>query len=399
MKKIISKILLLSLVLSLFSPLTVNAEQMTFGQILDDLTKAENDYNKNKESISNQQYQISSDNKTINNLKDEIESIRIETENLTDEIEQSEKDIAKKSEQTKNIISYLQMSQGENIYLEYAFGTETVTDLVYRLAVVEQISEYNNQVITELQELIEKNENKKVELADTEKKHEQKIESLNKEIQRLTNNIASLGSLSPSLEQEVKSKQERVNYYKEQGCKNRSDVIGIDCAVTTSNAYFSRPIKNGYITSFVGYRWGSLHRGLDMGSSYGRNTALYSIGNGVITSIWQDGAGAKCVNVEYKTTNGQYYTAIYAHMSRYGNIYEGMKVNPDTILGYMGDTGLAYGVHLHLELWPCRLYVDNKCSTWNKYTSFVESQFKSGFKGAESAISFPNRTYQTWTTK
>lgn len=399
MKKTISKILLLSLVISLFSPLTVYAEQMTYGQILDDLTKAKKEYDDNKQSINNQQSQISSDNRSINNLKDEIAKMEEETSTLQKEIEDSEADIAKKKEQTKNIILYLQMSQGDNIYLEYAFGTETVTDLVYRLAVVEQITEYNEQVIKDLQNLIESNENRKKELAQTQKKHEEKIENLNNEIKRLTNNIASLGSLSPSLEQEVKSKQERVNYYKEQGCKNRSDIIGIDCAVTTTNAYFSRPIKNGYITSFIGYRWGSLHRGLDMGSSYGRNTALYSIGNGVITSIWQDGAGAKCVNVEYKTTNGQYYTAIYAHMSKYGNIYEGMKVNSDTILGYMGDTGLAYGVHLHLELWPCRLYVDNKCSTWSKYTSFVASKFNSGFKGAESVINFPNKTYMTWNTK
>ena len=137
-----------------------------------------------------------------------------------------------------------------------------------------------------------------------------------------------------------------------------------------------------------------------MGSPNGKNTPLYSIGNGIITQKYIDGYGALCVVVQYQDRNGKYYSALYAHMSRYGsNIYVGRKVDSNTILGYMGDTGYAFGVHLHLELWPCRLYVDSQCSTWNKYVNFVAQQYKNGFRGAESVISFPNRTYQTWYTK
>ena len=76
-----------------------------------------------------------------------------------------------------------------------------------------------------------------------------------------------------------------------------------------------------------------------------------------------------------------------------------MQVNSNTILGYMGNTGYAFGVHLHLEVWPCRLYGDSNCSSWSKYVSFAERKFREGFKGAESVISFPNRTYQTWYNK
>lgn len=399
MKKIFKRSIEFILIIYLVLPVGVNAEVTTFGQVLDDLSKAEEELRKNQQSINYNKNQIYRDNASIRSLQQEIEEMSVEADKLRNEIEEANDNIDKKKEQTKSIVSYLQMSGGENLYLEYVFGTETITDLVYRLAVVEQITEYNEKVVKDLEKLIKSNEDKKKELAEKEKKYEQKIVNLNSEISKLNSNISALGDLSPGLEQEVKTKKELVEYYKRQGCSNRGDRIGIDCATTTANAYFSRPMKSGYVTSFIGYRWGSLHRGIDLGSSTGRNTALYSIGYGVITSIWRDGYGANCVNVEYKGTDGTYYTAIYAHLSRYGNIYTGMKVTPDTILGYMGDTGYAFGVHLHLEVWPCRLYADSNCRTWNSYTSFVKRKFDSGFKGAESVISFPSRTYQTWYSK
>ena len=405
MKKIIVSSFAILFTLIMIIPTSVFATEyqladgVTFGQFQDDLAKAEKELNANNQSINNNKNQINADNATIKKLKSEIEEMGVETNKLQQEIAESNINIAERKKQTKDVISYYQMSQGENIYLEYVFGGDSITDLVYRLSIVEQITEYNEKVMKELEGLIEANEKRKVELANKEKECENKINSLNAEISKLTNSVSKLGELSPGLEQEVKTKRDLVDFYKNQGCKNRSDVIGKDCAVSSSNGQFSRPIKTGYITSFIGYRWGSLHRGLDMGSSLGRNTPLYSVGYGRITSIWRDGNGANNVNIEYRGRDGKYYTAIYAHLSRYGNIYKNMEVTPNTIIGYMGDTGFVTGVHLHLELWPCRLYVDKECKTWNSYVNFVSKQYKSGFKGAESVINFPSRTYQTWYTK
>ena len=399
MMKRIKKLFLLILLIPIVLPISANAEQLTYGQVLDDLATAERNLQNNKNSINGAKGQIKEDSATINNLKKEIEDMKVETEKLIKEIDDSNAEIESKKQQTKSVISYLQMSQGENIYLEYIFGGETITDIVYRMAVVEQITEHNDQVVHELEELIKKNNARKVELADKQKKSEEKIVALNNEIAKLNSKVSSLDGLSPGLEQEVKAKKDLVDYYKSQGCKSRNQVIGKDCAVGAGNGIFYRPIRKGYITSFIGYRWGSLHRGLDIGSPDGRNTPLYSVGYGRITSIWTDYYGAKCVNVEYKMGN-TYYTAIYAHMSRYGNIWTNMNVTPDTVLGYMGDTGHAYGVHLHLELWPCRLYADNNCRSWDSYTSYVKRLYDAGkSRGAESYISFPKSTYQYWYTK
>lgn len=398
MQKFCQYLFLALSVFIIFTPVVAYADGQTFGEMLDDLAQAEAELEANNNAIQNNENQIDENNATIQSLRNEILAMGKEAEELQQEIVDANAEIEAKKEQTKSLIEYLQLSQGENVYLEYAFGAETVTDLIYRLSVVEQIAEYNDNMVAELETMIQENEDRKVELANRQEEYEQKMVELNNEISSLNSSIQKLDSLGPGLEEQVEAKKSLVEYYRSQGCSNRSDVIGVDCAASTGNAMFSRPMRTGYVTSFIGYRWGSLHRGIDLGSSTGRNTPLYSIGYGVITDIYKDAYGALCVAVQYKY-GGEYYTAIYAHMSRYGNIYEGQEVTPNTILGYMGDTGYAFGVHLHLEVWPCRLYVDSECSNWSRYVSFVERQYGNGFRGAESVIAFPSTTYTTWYTK
>ena len=141
--KILKRSIEFVLIIYLVLPIGVNAEVTTYGQILDDLSKAEAELNKNQQSIKDSKNKMYKDNASINSLNQEIEEMSIEADKLREEIEEANTDIEEKKEQTKSIVSYLQMSGGENLYLEYVFGTETITDLVYRLAVVEQITEYN----------------------------------------------------------------------------------------------------------------------------------------------------------------------------------------------------------------------------------------------------------------
>ena len=388
------------LVIAFIFILPSNIYALTYGDVLDDLADAQAELDAHNRKINNIDSQIGYDNATIRNLKSEIEKMGNEVVTLQQEIADANVEIENKKEETKQLFAYLQLSGGENIYLEYIFDSDSVTDFIYRVAIVEQITKYNDDLVKELNEKIKANEKRKVDLANKQDEYAKRMENLSNEIQKLSGDKSALEESSPSLAIQVKSKKELVNYYKNQGCKNRGDRIGVDCAVTVSNGTFSRPIKQGYITSFVNYRWGSFHRGLDMGSSTGSNTPIYSIGNGVITSIYNDVYGALCIIVQYRTTSGKYYSALYAHLSRYASgLYVGKQVYTDTLLGYMGNTGHSFGVHLHLEVYPCRIYVDSECKTWNKYTAFAEQQFKNGYKGATSVISFPTRTYTTWYTR
>lgn len=105
------------------------------------------------------------------------------------------------------------------------------------------------------------------------------------------------------------------------------------------------------ITSVMGWRWGAMHTGIDI-SGTGFGSPIYAALDGVVTSAtWEGkcGAGAGyCVFIEHP--NG--YCSIYAHMA-YGSfaVSVGDHVSRGQIIGGMGATGYATGVHLHFEVW------------------------------------------------
>ena len=389
-KKIITSFLILGLILI---P-TIFPKAETLKDYKDLLNKyiAEQKANNNK---------INETDSQINSSKQEIENIKAEIQKNTEEIEQMRNDIVtynneikEKEIETKEIISYYQLSQQENLYLEYAFGAETITDLIYRMSVVEQLVEHNKNTIEDLNNKIKANQNREVELNQKEKEMTARQEELTKKISNLTGVKASLNENSISVAKQIEIYQEIVDGYEELGCKD-NDVIGKDCAVYTLTSGWSRPIDSGYVTSEFGYRWGSLHRAVDVSNKNPYNTKIYPVAVGTIVAKYYDSYGALTVVIEHKTLSGQYYSSLYTHMSKFApNIYVGKTVTPNDYIGYMGATGLAYGPHLHLEIAPCRLYnqSDKNCSSWSKYVSYVTKLYNSGsFSGPRELIYFPKQ--------
>lgn len=395
------KIAVAILSIILMTPL-VSVEAITLGEYESKLNAYIKEVNNTKAAINKTEGEINAANQNISNIKEEIKSMGREVQVLREEVAQFEDDIVAKDAETKKIVEYYQLSKSANSkVLEYAFGADNVTDLIYRLSVVEQLIEYNDEKVNELGDMIEENNKREVEINKTEKRLEEKELYLQDQVVSLGEERSSLQTAGVTAGQQVKIYQEIVTSYKKLGCKS-SDRIGIDCATSGDSGIFRRPTATGYITQEFGYtRPGYLHRGIDIGSSMKERTALYSIGSGRITSIYRDVYGALCLTIEYySASKGTYYTALYAHLSRYGNIYVGQKVTSNTIVGYMGNTGKSSGVHLHIEIIPCRLYnmSDSKCSSWSRYTNYVASLAKNGYKAGRAVISFPARRV-TWNSR
>jgi murein DD-endopeptidase MepM/ murein hydrolase activator NlpD len=106
----------------------------------------------------------------------------------------------------------------------------------------------------------------------------------------------------------------------------------------------SWPTVGGYISSHVGYRWGSYHKGIDIAGP--SNRAILAADNGtVVFAGYQGGFGNK---IEINHNNGM--KTIYAHLSSI-NVNVGQTVQRGQQIGVMGSTGNSTGVHLHFEVY------------------------------------------------
>lgn len=399
MKKIFGILLIIALLIS-FIPIPTKAE--TLKQYKELLEKEKAKYAANQASINKTQAEINSTNKEIENIKKEMISMAAEIGQLQEDVTSYKEEIEKKELQTKKLIEYLQLSGGENLYLEYAFGAESITDLIYRMSVVEQLTDYNEDVIKELKVLIEKCEEREKEINEKEKELSAKQEELGELVESLGEDKEALSESGVSVSKQIKFYEDTIKQYEKEGCKD-NDVIGVDCATTVSSGTWRRPTTSGYVTSEFKYRWGSLHRAVDVGNKKPYQTKIYAVAAGKITRIYYDYYGARVVLIEhYDAKTKTYYTSNYCHMSSYNpKIYVGMKVTSNTWIGYMGMSGKATGPHLHLEIFPCRLYnlADKNCSTWNKYVAYAKKLYNQGYKGPRGLINFPKGTYNSWSTR
>ncbi|GLB59206.1 M23 family metallopeptidase [Cytobacillus sp. NCCP-133] len=107
---------------------------------------------------------------------------------------------------------------------------------------------------------------------------------------------------------------------------------------------FAYPAVGGYISSKVGYRWGKMHKGIDIARPSDRT--IKAADNGMVVSAgWDGGYGNKIV-IDHN--NG--FRTVYAHLDSI-SVSAGQTVSKGSKIGIMGTTGDSTGVHLHFELY------------------------------------------------
>lgn len=105
------------------------------------------------------------------------------------------------------------------------------------------------------------------------------------------------------------------------------------------------PVKSYRFSSPFGWRWGRLHAGDDFAAPVGTPAVAMSSGT-VVFAGHQSGYGNK---VEIRYWDGT--VSYYAHLSQI-DVSVGDQVDPDEIVGAVGNTGVSTGPHLHLEIHP-----------------------------------------------
>lgn len=103
------------------------------------------------------------------------------------------------------------------------------------------------------------------------------------------------------------------------------------------------------VSSAFGYRIHPIykqriaHLGMDFTGKM--NTPIYATGDGKVIKVDKQRGHGKRIVIDH----GYGYKSIYAHLNGY-NVKRGKKVKRGEVIGYLGNTGLSTGPHLHYEI-------------------------------------------------
>jgi murein DD-endopeptidase MepM/ murein hydrolase activator NlpD len=109
------------------------------------------------------------------------------------------------------------------------------------------------------------------------------------------------------------------------------------------------------------YRVAKMHTGLDFTADIG--TEIYATGDGIVKAP----SGGSGYGLHIVLDHGFGYQTLYGHMSRMA-VRPGEKVKRGQIIGYVGNTGLSSGPHLHYEVIKNGVKVDPAYYFYNDLT-------------------------------
>lgn len=363
MKKIFSIFMICAtLFVYVVGPIEVNAasDPQTLGDLKDELAalkkkKAQND--------ANQKYtesQIKDRENAITAAEDAITKAQADIETAEQNIENSNVEIASLTEETKKLLEFSQQMKSKNAYVEFISGATSMTELVMRVAAVDQITAHNQETLENLEQLIKDNEQQKVELQKKQDDLTAQIATYQAKIESLYGDLESYDKFALDINTQIKTMQSLVDSYVKL-CANSSksylgdDELLTDCTNVPYNAGWLKPLKKGKITSTIGSRWGSYHNALDIGGNP-EGTPIYAAAAGTVAGYvkrYKCGGNMVYINV---TVGGVKYTTYYYHLLTV-NVNVGDVVTQNTVIGTVGGYSTAKshggydtcttGAHLH----------------------------------------------------
>lgn len=352
-------------------------EAKTLRDLKNELAIKEQEYEdyENKKQLT--ESEIAQKKQNITAINNEISEIQQEMLNLTEEINNLNTEIEEKEKEIKQIMSYYQLSNGESAYLEYIFKANDFTDFIYRMAIAEQLSDYNDKLIDEYNAKIKENEEKKVELNNKTVALNKKQDDLKVELANLNNQLGNILEETISVEDEIEVLREYIDTYENKykcGLDEDINVCGRD-KLPPGTAFF-RPVVAGTISAHFGWYspWGTStwHYGTDFAGT-GHGADVYAAANGKVSGIiYRNPCGGNMVFVHH-IVNGQKYTSGYFHLADV-SVSVGDTVSYNTVIGHVGGNpyietwdDCSTGTHLHFQL-AYGLYMQDYTS-WSTFTA------------------------------
>ena len=380
----------------------VYAKEKTLGELKKELQALENSLNKNTEEKNQTDEQIKQTTEKINSIEAEIKQTNEEINKLVSEIQRLNEQIEVKNKEMKSIVNFVQVASGESAYMEYIFGAKDFTDFIYRMAVSEQMVDYNEKLIEEYNSLVKQNNEKQETLKQKQQSLATKQQELSLEKAKLGEKKKELNEGELDLKEQIKTSKKSIQSMKDMGCNDNETTTActqrkIPPATNTGNGSnivtrgsFIRPLVSAYVSSEYGWRfhptlgYNRLHTGIDLGAS-GYSVPVYASASGRVGAvIYRASCGGNQVYI-YHNIGGKTYTSGYMHL-RSINVSVGQTVTTQTVIGTVGgNPAIEYwdkcstGQHLHFILATGLYFTD-----YSNYNTFTSHTFN-----PRNMVSFP----------
>lgn len=163
------------------------------------------------------------------------------------------------------------------------------------------------------------------------------------EFKKLTTISTATSAFEKNFERPAVTHPERINL----AIKWYNKLHGLNPAAKT----WRNPVQVAYVVTQewdqIGWGTGVIHGGIDLAPTAGGNPPIYAARKGRVSSVvYGHSTGGNYVVVQHSDS----YWTYYGHFNSV-NVKVGDEVTTQTVLGTMGATGLASGVHLHFEVW------------------------------------------------
>lgn len=332
------------------------------GQIAD----AENDMADSKKTrdlytsqINNVTNQIELLDSQINALDSQTAAKNAAIADLEKQIKANEAEKAKTQEMLGERLRAI-AKRGNHSTIQLLMNTENYVDYLIKEKMMETVAEKDQaaidaleQKLLEIQAAEEKVKAEKQEIENKKKEIEALRASSNSKKQELDNLYTKANAIYQSDKNEVAALNKELEQTEANIKKLLAAHNSTGSYVQTSMFWPVPTIRR--ISSNFGYRWGRLHKGMDIanGAAYGHSIVAAADGTVIYSNTsnsWGGGYGYYCMVDHGKDAQGRQIVTLYAHMSR-NNSYVGQKVTGgQTVLGKIGSTGNSYGAHLHFEV-------------------------------------------------
>ncbi len=330
--------------------------------------------------------QINKYNSQIGTYENEIGDLQSQISTLKTQITQKQTNIEEQQKKYKEQQELLDKrlvamyESGTTSYLDMLLNSDGLADFISKYYIIEQLTEYDTELLKNIEETKNQIENEKKELETSKQEVETSKTAVETKRNSLTVLVNEKNTLVGNLSEEEKALQAELEEFEQDKKDIQRQLAAIaaqeeaerKAALAKKNANSSSgsaatatpsaPSTSGYICPLSGKSRGSIttgyygysgHTGVDFACSSGTPIMAAKAGKVVTSTALKRPNGTYKSYGEYIViSHGDGTMTLYAHMlagSR--TVSPGAEVAQGQVIGQVGSTGNSTGPHLHFEVW------------------------------------------------